>query len=233
MREQRYDIVDAAEDASKVGYSVGVFAAKAFYQVSGIEALKNSVDAYMLSRFSQRLEYFVHEHENLTYNEKKEFYDDLKSNKQNLNYLYEIIENTRTTTYELHAQILAKLSCKLIKNKEFNFYESSLLANLYTLTNEDFLTYKLVMNSLIKEEKKDINEMYGNTLILETNLHWHFISIQKFLNIGIISAPHSPPKTHVSDTASNDNYNFRRRMFIVVGEYSIDLLNILNELIDD
>ncbi len=152
MSEQRYNIVDAAEDASKVGYSVGVFAAKAFYQVSGIKTLRNSMDAYMLSRFSQRLEYFVHEHENLTYNEKKEFYDDLKNNKQNVNYLYEFVEKARTTTFDIHARIYAVISAKLIRNKTLSYFENNLLSNLHSFNIEDLMHLAFILR-VIDEPK--------------------------------------------------------------------------------
>jgi hypothetical protein len=229
MSAQRYDVVDASEDACKEAYSVGVFAFKLFYQVSTLEALKNSMDAYMLSSFSQRLEYFTYEHNKLSNNEKKAFYDDLKSNKQNVNYLYTVVESARTTTHEIHAQLLARLSVELIKNKEFNFYENALIANLHTLTNDDLLIYKNVMNGFLEDKIMNI----GSSLIFETIEHRSFISIQKFLNIGIISIPHSAPQKPIYDDAPNENHNFRRRMFFVVGEYSINLLNMLNELADE
>jgi hypothetical protein len=141
MSEQKYDIVIAADDAAKVGYSVGVFATKFFYQVSGIEGLKNSMDSYMISRFSQRLEYFIHEHEKLTDEEKKDFYDELSSNKQNVNYLYEFIEKARTTTYDIHAKLLARLSVELIKNRGLNYYESNLLSNINQLNDIDLIKF--------------------------------------------------------------------------------------------
>lgn len=141
MSEQKYDIVSAADDAAKVGYSVGVFATKFFYQVSGIEGLKNSMDSYMISRFSQRLEYFIHEHEKLTDKEKFFFYDELSSNKQNVNYLYEFIEKARTTTHDIHAKLLDRLSVELIKNRGLNYYESNLLSNINQLNDIDLIKF--------------------------------------------------------------------------------------------
>lgn len=137
MSEQRYDIIDAAEDAAKVGYAVGTFVSRAFYQISNIEALKNGYDAYNIERFAQRLEMFNQEHEKLTIEEKKEFYDELKFNKQNQNYLYDFVEKARTTTYEIHSQIYAVLSKRLVKNKGLNYYEDLILSNLYLLNEED------------------------------------------------------------------------------------------------
>ncbi|MGE4382255.1 MAG: hypothetical protein AB7D41_03560 [Arcobacter sp.] len=231
MEEQKYEIVEVVEDVAKIGYSISVFASKFFYQVSSVEALKNSMDAYMVSRFSQRLEYFIYEHEKLTNKEKKDFYEDLKNNKQNLNYLYEFIEKARTTTYELHAKILARLSADLIKNKSLDFGQSSLLAGLNTLTYDDFKIIKDVLKRLIGSIL-DPSTIFGNTYTYETPFHWEFISIDKFFNIGIISRPYSPPKNiYLNDL--NDNYNFRKRIFIVCDMYTINFFNMLNDLINE
>ena len=42
MSEQRYDIVDMADDASAFGFSLGKSALKYVYKVSSLEALKES-----------------------------------------------------------------------------------------------------------------------------------------------------------------------------------------------
>lgn len=151
MNKQKYDIVDIAEDISKEGYSIGVFASKAFYHVSGINALSEAMTAYSAERFKQRLEDFAFEHNKLSENEKKEFYNNLKSNKQNLNLLYEFVEKARTSTYDLHAKILAKLSANLVKNGDLNYHEKTLLSNIDILNDEDFIKfYEVLKNSNIE-----------------------------------------------------------------------------------
>jgi hypothetical protein len=231
MEEIKYDIVDVVEDVTKVGYSIGVFACRFFYQVSNLEALKNSMDAYKVSRFSQRLEYFTHEHEKLTENEKKEFYQDLKSNKQNLNYLYEVIEQARTTTYDLHAKILAILSCSLIQNKEFNFFESSLLANLHTLTYEDFINYEQVLREIhVETLKKGNNGVYGSVLTFKTSDYRFYISIQNFLNIGMLSYPEES-FINVPTIQTQKPNGFRKSMDFVANNYSLQLMAILHYIL--
>lgn len=69
----KYDIIDIAEDISQESYNIGRFVCKFFYQVSNLESLKKSMDEYMVSRFSQRLEYFVYEHNKISEKEKKDF----------------------------------------------------------------------------------------------------------------------------------------------------------------
>lgn len=177
MNKNKYDIIEVAEDLAKTGYSIGSFACKYFYKVSSLEVLNDSMDAYKLSRFKQRLEYFTHEHENISNKEKEDFYSDLKNNTQNLDYLYEFIEKTRTSTYDIHAKILSKLSVSLIKRKGLNYYESSLVSNLSTLNEDDFLIfYFAVLNN--KTLTFELQDNKTNTDI---------IAMTKFANIGFLN----------------------------------------------
>ncbi|RXJ99510.1 hypothetical protein CRU98_05645 [Arcobacter sp. CECT 8986] len=176
MSETKYDIIDAAEDAAKVGYSVGVFACKFFYQVSNVEALKNGMDAYMLSRFSQRLEYFTHEHSKLKDEQKKSFYDDLSSNTQNLNYLYDFIEKSRTTVNDLHAKLLARLSVELVKNKKLDYYEMTLLSNIHMLNDLDLIK--------IHKELSKVNFSSEGSKIFEVNTFEDYCTFNKCNQLG-------------------------------------------------
>jgi len=217
MSVQRYYIVDVAEDVSKVGYSIGVFVANAFYQVSGIEDLKKSMDAYMVSRFSQRLEYFTHEHDKLSVDEKKAFYNDLKNNKQNVNYLYEFVEKARTTTFELHARIYAILSARLVKNGELKYYESALLANISSLNEVDFIS---LQKALKKNREIPITEkcLWGKD---DGASLYELIGIKKFINIGIINEDLAPFVNYGGEMES---------VSFIKNEYSDEILNILNEI---
>jgi len=145
MNEQRYDIVDAVEDAAKVGYSLTTFACKAFYQVSNLEALKNGMDAYNASRFAQRLEHFTYEHNKLSKEQKKSFYDSLKDNKQNMNYLYEFLEKAKKTTFDIHARIYAVMSARLVKNGLLSYFENDLLSNMHLLNKEDIMHLAFIL----------------------------------------------------------------------------------------
>jgi hypothetical protein len=173
MSIKRYDIIDAAEDACKVGYSISVFSLKAFYKVSNLEALKDSWDEYTISRFSQRLEYFIFEHNKLSIEEKKDFYTDLSNNKQNLNYLYEFIDKSRTTIYDLHAKLLARLSVELIKNGQLNYYESNLLSNINQLNDLDLIK--------IHNELKDKNLEEIKTYIFKISNYQNYCTFNKCL----------------------------------------------------
>ncbi len=142
----KYDIIDVVEEFAREGYNIGLFVCNFFYKESSLKSLKNSMDDYMVNRFSQRLEYFAYEHSKISDKEKKEFYDDLVTNDRNLNYLYEFIENARTTTYELQAKFLARLSVELIRNKTLQYQEAELINIVSQLNDIDFLSIK---NNLI------------------------------------------------------------------------------------
>lgn len=168
MSEQKYGIVEAVEDAAKVGYSVGVFASKFFYQVSNIEALKNAMDSYIVSRFSQRLEYFTHEHDRLSEEEKIEFYEDIKTNHQNMNYLYEFVEKARTTTFDMHARIYAVMSARLVKNKTLTYFENDLLSNLHLLNEEDIVHLAFILR--IIDESDDCMKKESESFRIQVEL---------------------------------------------------------------
>ncbi|MGB6329657.1 MAG: hypothetical protein WBF48_12100 [Halarcobacter sp.] len=179
MIENKYEIIDTVEDASKVGYAFTQFALRIFYGVSGVESLKNGMDRYMVERFSQRLEYFTFEQEHLTKEQKKEFYDDLKYNKQNIAYMYELIDEARRTVYDFHARILAKVCVELVKNKDLTYFQSSLLANLQSLTSRDI---DKIYNFL--EEYIEIDD-YNKELLFKVKDYEDIVVFQKCMQLGI------------------------------------------------
>lgn len=174
MNEQRYDIVDIADEVCKGAYDFAKFGLMAFYKVSNLEALNQSLNAYSISRFSQAIEAFQHEHEKISQEKRKEFYEDLKYNDQNLAYLYSMFEKARTSSFLIHSKILAWLSIYLIENKELNYYQASLLANIDSLNELDFKYFY----ELLKENNTDnISEKDPIKITV----------IKKFIQIGILS----------------------------------------------
>ncbi len=244
MSGQRYDIVDFATDASKVGYSIVVFIAKAFYQVSGIEDVKNSWDAYMVSRFSQRLEYFTHEHDKLSDDEKKAFYDDLQNNKQNVNYLYEFVEKARTTTFELHARIYAILSARLVKNKNLTYFENNLLANMHTLNFEDIrfiaINFNLIpINDLINIEEIDLmskilskdKKIERSKRIFYIFKYSHYFTYIKCIQLGIfVDAPQDVQASNFSNITDIDKLEPIHNREILVSDYTLYFIELLKEI---
>ena len=148
----KYGITEVIEEVCAGGFSIATFGARVFYGVSGLEHLGNAMNAFNAERFNQRLEYFTFEHERISDKEKEKFYRELEHDKDKLNYLYEFVEKARTSTYDIHAKILANLSARLIKYGKINYAEETLLVSLNTLTDFDI---KLLYH-IIRKNKQDI-----------------------------------------------------------------------------
>lgn len=218
MDVQRYDIIDAVEDACKEVYNFGLFGLKAFYRVSNLEALKSSYDEYTLAKFAQTVEVFQYEHEKIDKNRRKEFYEDLKYNEQNFAYLYSMFEKSRTSTFLIHMKILAKLSVSLIENKSLNYYESALLVNISSLNEVDFIS---LHKALKKNREISISErcQWGKD---DGASLYELIAIKKFINIGIINEDIA---LYVNNGGEMKLVNF------IKNEYSYEILNILDEIV--
>lgn len=219
---QKYSVIEAADDAAKLGYSVGLFGVRAFYGVSGLESLGNAMDAYSAERFRQRLEYFTNNHKILSEQVKKEFYDDIKTNKQNLNYLYEFIEKARVTTYELHARLLARLSVELIKNKGLSYFESSLLSNLNLLNDEDIK----IIYAFLKEYK---NSDVDARVTFQFNSYNYLNTFNKAVQIALIDELGAGM---MFDSSENKREEPKQKQCYLT-PFSKDLLLILDDILGD
>lgn len=221
----QYDIVEVVEDIAKLGYSVSVFGAKLFYGVSNLENLKKAMNVFVAERFSQRLEYFVYEHDNLVKRVKEDFYNDLKNNSQNLNYLYEFIEKTRTTAYDIHAKLLARLSVNLIQNGKLNYLEESLLLNLNILTNDDILKIHRELKScdIIKKRYK-----------FQILTHKDYYLYQKCQQLGIFTHYTKPA---ISVANGNQSVALAEQVIkdkeFLINEYTNDFFQVLDEISED
>ncbi len=157
--------------------SVLSFAYVTIYKGIGAESIIASYDKFMGERFLFRLEEFTRCHSEISDQAKAKFYDNLSNNKQNGNYLYEFIEKARTTTYELHAKLLARLSVELVKNGNLNYYESTLLSNINTLNDLDLIK--------IHKELKECNFVNGRPNRFKIQTSQEYSSFQKALQLGI------------------------------------------------
>jgi len=221
---QKYDLIDVVEDASKTGYSVGVFGAKLFYGVSGLANLGNAMDSFVAERFRQRLEYFTYEHNKLSDHVKKDFYDDLKNNTQNLNYLYEFVEKTRMTTFEIHAKLLARLSVNLIQNGTLNYYEKMLLSNISSFVDVNFEYCYEIINQYLEEYDETFEKYWHHKIIIDIGIYYQVGIIDKFSLIGVIDE-HKFMKNNlvVSDNPLD-------KVELVLGEYAEEFYNILQDI---
>ena len=225
MSVQRYDIVDAAEDACKEAYNFGLFGLKAFYKVSNIEALKTSYDEYALSRFSQTVEVFQFEHEKIDEEKRKEFYEDLKYNEQNLAYLYSMFEKSRTSTFLIHMKILAKLSVSLIENKSLNYFESNLLSIIDNINEKDIYT---MYNNLKLLDLDNLRVRYD----FEVKTYDEQFTFNKCLQLGITIIFNKPGKIAEIGTSSViiNNNNPLKNIPFKLTPYTKTFIEILKEI---
>ena len=210
-------VVDVAEDASSFAYAMGVAGARLFYQVSQVDALKNSMDVHTVERFAQRLEYFTHEHENISSEVKQDFYDDLKTNKLNMDYLHLFFEKTRTSIYEFKSIILAKISVNLIKNKELTYFESNLVVNIDILNDEDIKVFYRFMESIINGPSNERYPFRIDTFEKES-------TYQKCITLGLIMAVDNPIIDSVERPILNSRLVYRT-------DFGVEFHEILDDII--
>lgn len=196
-------------ELSKEGYSIVKTGVKTFYKVS-TEVATDVIKDYMNTRFEIRLEDFAYEQEQLTKEQKEIFYKNI--DEKQLNFLFELLENTRISTYDMHAKILAKLYVKLIINGGFNYYESSLLANIKALTDQDFI----YLYELLKDKSESP---------LYTNDSCEVSAINKFIQAGILSV-----NSHQVIGATED-YDYS--VNFMLNDFSKELLEILKLIINE
>ncbi len=204
-------LITFTEELAKEGYSIVKASVNTFFK-SSADIVLIARDSYINTRFNIRLEDFAYEQENIGYEQKKFFYENIDNKK--LNYLFELLDISRTSVYDLHAKILAKLYTSLIINGGLNYYESSLLSNIKTLTEEDFV----YLHKLLKTNQ---------TSPLYTNDSCQVSAINKFIQIGVLSVSESGKSVFGTPTGYDFSVNF------MLNDFSQELLNILNLIIDE
>ena len=164
-------VTKIVELASKEGYAL-IKAAVSTLHKSKVEVASHFMHRFMDERFKIRLNDFTYEEERLSDTSKKKFYEDIDN--KNINIIFDLLEKARTTTYDLHAKILAKLYSRLLQNGKLDYYEHALLANINSLSDLDFMYFY----NLVKNKPKSP---------LMTNDDCEYIAINKFIQIGILS----------------------------------------------
>lgn len=162
---------EIVELASKDSYALIIAAAHTFYK-SKAGPVSHFMHRFMDERFKIRLQDFIDEEERLSNESKRKFYEDIDN--KNINIIFDLLEKARTTTYDLHAKILAKLYGRLFQNGKLDYYEHALLANINSLSDLDFIYFY----NLVKNKPKSP---------LITNDDCEYIAINKFIQIGILS----------------------------------------------
>lgn len=203
-------ILEIVEDVVKQGHSIVKATLNTLFKVHGGDLILSAKDTYFNERFKWRLEDFVAEEKNICDEDIKKFYENI--NHQQLNYLFELFEKARTSTFDLHAKILSKLYANLLQNRKLSYYESVLLSNINVLIEQDFLTFRNTLNNI-----KDKNLTVHTRIPFTTQEELH--SIQKFINLGILI-------NH--DVIYFDGLGKKEFLELYRTEFSLDLYHMLN-----
>lgn len=156
--EEHYPIMDKSykelilEEIEDESLSFVNAAAKTFYKAKG-ELVAFSIGNYMDSRFTKRIERFAKEENLLSPHQIKEFYESI--DETNLDLLFELLDKTRTTTYDLHAKILSKIYRNFLSNKKLTYFETTLLSYINMLNEQDVSIFYVFINSIRHMDKEE------------------------------------------------------------------------------
>ena len=131
-------LITFGDELGKESYSIVKAGVNTLFKAKG-ELAAYTIDNYMNTRFNIRIEDFAYEQDKLSENQKKNFYDNITY--KQLNYLFELLDKARTSTYDLHSKILSKLYLNLLKNGDLNYIECTLISNIHSLVEFDFLIF--------------------------------------------------------------------------------------------
>lgn len=212
-----------AKELGKEGYSIIKAGVKTFYKSKG-ELASYTIDNYMNTRFEIRLEDFAYEQEKLSKGAKENFYKNI--NAKQLNFLFELFERARISTYDLHAKILARLYGNLIFNGNLDYHESTFLANINILNDEDLSKFHSLLNGFFKKEGIDLTSvvMKQEKLIFETKTYTDLYIYDKLSRVGLISS------SKIGELADLAMYHQGQKEFYI-HNFSKDIYLILNEII--
>ncbi|MCG3658585.1 hypothetical protein [Aliarcobacter butzleri] len=222
-------VIDAAEDICKGAYNFGLFALNVFYRESSIKALKESFDAYQIEKLSQVIEDFQYEHSKIDDDKKREFYEDLKYNKQNLEFLYSLFEKSRKSTYIIHMKLLAYLSRSLVNAKELNYQEKTLLSSIDILNDEDLIHFYKVLDGI----NMDIDIANINKTILRFSISTYdeYYIFEKILRAGLIIEHKHTAAGGLSFYKPNDKIS-QDRSFII-HNFTVEIYDFLDLILGD
>lgn len=179
-------LTDFADELGKEGYSIVKAGVKTFYKAKG-ELAAYTIDNYMNTRFEIRLKDFTYEQEKLTSKQKENFYKNIDA--KQLNFLFELLEKARTSTYDLHAKILARLYGNLVENGKLNYHESTLLANINIMNDEDFSKFYTLLDEFFRENCTDMDTvlMKEQSLNFKIETYTDLYIYDKLLRVGLIA----------------------------------------------
>lgn len=214
-------LIAFGEELGKEGYSIVKAGLNTFYKAKG-EMAAYLIDNYMNTRFEIRLEDFVYEQEKLSKEQKENFYQNIDS--RQLNFLFELLEKARTSTYDLHAKILARLYGNLILNGSLDYHESTFLANINIMNDEDLIKFHKLLEEFFNKNGIDIDSiiMKQKVLKFETKTYMDIYIYDKLLRVGLIVGTNLGKGSDLALYSGSSKdfyiYNFTKDMYLLLSK---------------
>ena len=220
-------IVEFGEEIGKQSYSIVKAGVSTLYKAKG-EVFSHAVSTYLNTRFEIRLEDFTYEQKKISKDTKKKFYTNI--DERQLNFLFELLERSRTSTYDLHAKILARLYGNLILNGNLNYHESTFLANISILNDEDLVQFLKSVKESLKENGIDVTtaEIKKVEMKFKINTYTESYIYEKLVRVGLlIDAVNMNGGLKFQDKEFQDKayfiHYFTREIFLFLDEISDEL----------
>lgn len=218
--------IELIENITKEGMSITYAGASTFFKAHGGDLIIHAKDSYFNERFKIRLEEFSREEQELNEDVKTKFYNNI--NYQQLNYLFELFDKARTSTFDLHAKILSKIYSNLLSTGQLNYNEINLVSNINTLHEDDFRVFYTMLNNHFNQNKGAYDDYYGLLIKHIAVLPSDGMAIIKFINLGILLERKQKGELDFSELDKRDMYP--KNIEFMLGEYSRDLFDILKDI---
>ncbi len=190
MKKKHYSIMDKPylelllEEVEDKTVSFAIAAISTFYKAKG-EIVSHAINNYQNVRFTKRIERFAEQEKLFSHKQIKDFYLSIDENK--LDILFELFEKARTSTYDLHAKILAKLYGNFLKNGELDYHEKTFLSNIDILNEDDLYKFYNALEDFFKKENIDIDtaEMKRIRLVFKIDTYTEHYIYEKLIRVGL------------------------------------------------
>ena len=226
MKTMEDYLITFGEELGKESYSIVKAGVNTFFKAKG-ELASYTLDSYINARLDIRMEDFAYEQNKLTDDERKIFYDNI--NYTQLNYLFELLNKARTSTFDIHAKILSKFYGHLLKQGDLSYFESNILSNITMLNEEDIcIIFKelgeVFTSSVYQVEMKlSVEQSYETKRTFSTMNSASYYAFKKAIQIGIVRESNDIPGDLKNGKRLSENY--------YINEYTEEFYLILKDIL--
>lgn len=174
------DVIPLTEDLIEQIYETGKIVLKSAANAltwNGLSGGIDAIEALRLTRHEQNIRKLLANIDNAE--DIKDFIK--KANEKQKEFMTQVLIKTANLENDIQIFIMARLVQNMTNNGSLNYYESSLFANINTLTYEDFEIFFDVFQNIHPYSVEDVFE----TTTSNTN-EFYVTSLTKFENLGII-----------------------------------------------